>query len=145
MSTLVVMSCQGLESFLSSCVPQDDLYLIRPMLQYDFSSTEFHRNRASQCFGRHRVLHVSVAQGSLTDTRLANKHYLDHLTELFNWLARCSRRDRHMMRLSATCTAIVLLMLGKCMWLCLNTAHVPCGHAIAIKTSHMGSLVLELG
>ena len=115
------------------------------MLQYDLPSTEFYCYGASQCFGRHRVLHVSVDQGSLTDTRLANKHYLDHLTELFNWLARCSRRDRHMMRLSATCTAIVLLMLGKCMWLCLNAAHISCGHAITIKTSHMSSLVLELG
>ena len=91
MSPLVVMSCQGLESLLSSRVPQDDLYLIRPMLQNDLPSTELNGNRAAQSFRWHRVLHISVDQGSLTDTRLANKHYLDHLTELFNGLARCSR------------------------------------------------------
>ena len=90
MSPLVVMSCQGLESFLSCSVPQDDLYLIGSMLQDDLSSPELHRNGASQSFRWHRILHVSVDQGSLADTRLTNKHYLDHLTELFNGLTRCS-------------------------------------------------------
>ena len=90
MSTLVVMSCQGLESFLSCCVPQDDLYLIRSMLQDNLSSTELYCNGASQSFRWHRVLHVSVDQGSLADTRLTNEYYLDHLTELFNGLTRCS-------------------------------------------------------
>ena len=36
-------------------------------------------------------------------------------------------------------------MLGKCVWLCLNAAHVSSGHAIAIQTAHISSLVLELG
>ena len=132
MSTLVVMSCQGLESFLSCCVPQDDLYLIGPMLQDNLSSTELYCNGASQSFRWHCVLHVSVYQGSLADTRLTNEYYLDHLTELFNGLTRCSSRNRHLMCLSATCTTVVLLMLGECMWLSLYAAHVSSGHAIAI-------------
>ena len=55
------------------------------------------------------------------------------------------------MCLGATCTSIVLLMLGKCVRLCLNAAHISCGHAVAICTSDIGShhltirMDLELG
>ena len=40
MRPLIVMSGQRLESLLTSCVPEDDLHFVRPMLEDYFSGAK---------------------------------------------------------------------------------------------------------